>query len=197
MLLARAAALLSVTSPDKRKFTTWLRDELNRTLALPDNEAVQHLGQPPAPLASYLDLGLEANDPTFCPSLSMASPEGLHELGQRRLAYLKANADQLVPAAARGHEAIWVTVAELVAEALVDLTGQWPGRLVIVGDEQEGEEGGWGLRFFQTFAAMAVASLPRGVRPPKGGTYAKTWRSALKRLTAAGYGPASRAAEAP
>jgi hypothetical protein len=98
-----------------------------------------------------------------------------------------------MPAAARGQEAIWITIAKLVAEALFDLTGQKPGQSVgIVGSEHEGRDGGWGLELFQAFARAVVAALPEDEQPPESGDLSKPWRRAHERLTAAGFWPKGR-----
>ena len=221
ILFFSATRLLGLGLPEGRKPTTWLRDQITAIRALPEARAIALLrqpalhwafeqaedGTPPVRLLeTYLDLLLEADDPKFRADV-VFRPEHLEELGRRRYALLMQHGEELAPIGTRGAEAIWGTIAELVVGALIDLTGKWPGRSVGVASESEGKEGGWGLRFFQTFAGMLTAPSPAPILPEDSSAVpvtdlppapttsfdkAKVWRKALKRLCVQGRRPQAR-----
>jgi hypothetical protein len=191
-LFPKAAELLQLGLRGGKKPTTFIRNEIQRSLKMPEDEAVEQLQRPDAVLADYLDLRLEAHDPEFRGGDAASSPDDLIELGRRRYALLKEHLEELLPQVESGPEAVWATIAGLVAEALIDITGRWPGRVVAVGDETEGEEKGWGREFFRTFAGLVLSSLPPGARAeqPLKASFDKVWRKALRRLEAEGARPA-------
>lgn len=203
-LFAKATALIEVSSPEeapepkskpKPKPTTFIRDQITALLTKSEEDALRHLEQPDPVLADYLDLNLEANDPDF-PSVDVAStPEEFRAVARKRYDLLKNQGERLIPMVETGPEAVWPTMAELIAELLIDITGEWPGRVVGVDDKTEGKELGWGLLFFQAFAKMVVSTLPprppgkKARKVPIETRYVQVWRKALSRLEAAGRRP--------
>lgn len=230
ILLITARRLLQLGMPDGKKPTTWLRGQITGFLALPQAQALAILQEPypvlPAGdhpvdgedaepvrlLAHYLDLHIEAEDPTFQPD-RLVRPEHLEELGGRRYALLLQHGADLTPVSAPGREAIWGNIAALVAEALDDLTGERPVRSVGWDGEREGQEGGWGLEFFRAFADLITLPAPEPSAQPSQGPppvpasdegtatrdsgfkMAKIWRRALERQPRQGVCPVADAGD--
>jgi hypothetical protein len=188
LLFRRASDLLEIKVPGNKKPTTFIRDQLEWLLALPEGQAIEHLKQPQDALADYLDVVLEAHDPEFRAGDVAKTPDELAVVAQRRYALLKEQGRNLVPRVERGPEAVWPTIAELVAVALIDVTGKWPGRVVGIEGSSEGEEKGWGPAFFQAFAGMVELSRPSGGPGPQT-SFVKVWRKTLVRLEATGRRP--------
>jgi hypothetical protein len=192
-LFVKATRLVDISMRAGKKPTTFVRDEIVSLSKMPSEAAVERLQNADPVLADYLDLHLEANDPDF-PSIDLSEPEELRRLAERRYDLLLKHTAGLIPSVSTGPEAVWPKMAELVAELLIDITDQWPGRAVGVEGENDKKEIGLGLEFFKTFANMVVSSMPEAQsepsrRPRLEVSYTKVWRKALSRLEEAGRRP--------